>query len=155
MGPPIYIGGNNPIGGRNSQDKEGFNGATDLHRWKLYPIENIIVLSLGFNGATDLHRWKLKLSFNKVSNLVCFNGATDLHRWKRSYYEKDWQKIIASMGPPIYIGGNPIRLNVDYLIDAGFNGATDLHRWKLMAPCCSTAATRSFNGATDLHRWKQ
>ncbi len=38
---------------------------------------------------------------------VGFNGATDLYRWKRAYRPRTWPADrIASMGPPIYIGGN-------------------------------------------------
>ncbi len=34
MGPPIYIGGNKPEAGSERLSVVGFNGATDLHRWK-------------------------------------------------------------------------------------------------------------------------
>ncbi len=34
MGPPIYIGGNVVIGLEVGCLRIGFNGATDLHRWK-------------------------------------------------------------------------------------------------------------------------
>jgi len=35
MGPPIYIGGNLDVYETSDEDVYGFNGATDLHRWKL------------------------------------------------------------------------------------------------------------------------
>ena len=34
MGPPIYIGGNDLIDPLTWMASYGFNGATDLHRWK-------------------------------------------------------------------------------------------------------------------------
>ena len=60
MGPPIYIGGN----------VEGL------------PSE--VILLEGFNGATDLHRWKPNRIHRESYKGKCFNGATDLHRWKQS-----------------------------------------------------------------------
>ncbi len=35
MGPPIYIGGNDPDARPGPRPNQSFNGATDLHRWKL------------------------------------------------------------------------------------------------------------------------
>ncbi len=86
-----------------------------------------------FNGATDLHRWKQKFPIFFYDTCRRFNGATDLHRWKLFYPDlvearkyvlqwghrftsvetqiKDSALLIgdrASMGPPIYIGGNSI-----------------------------------------------
>ena len=61
----------------------------------------------------------------------------------------------ASMGPPIFIGGNAATLRSSGCATSGFNGATDFHRWK----SSSMRRTRRenppcFNGATDFHRWK-
>ena len=86
---------------------------------------------ISFNGATDLHRWKRPVGVPSNYPGLCFNGATDLHRWKRSNArgnqrpdcELQWGHRFtsvetqcsasaghgcgrASMGPPIYIGGN-------------------------------------------------
>ncbi len=36
----------------------------------------------------------------------------------------------ASMGPPIYIGGNSPLPHLEDIVEVRFNGATDLHRWK-------------------------
>jgi len=36
----------------------------------------------------------------------------------------------ASMGPPIYIGGNSWGGRLPRIFNSSFNGATDLHRWK-------------------------
>jgi len=107
MGPPIYIGGNKATLSSTLSPSPGFNGATDLHRWKLghaldctvkafrlqwghrfTSVETPRVRRLtrllleSFNGATDLHRWK---RIGLVDGCGChsgFNGATDLHRWK-------------------------------------------------------------------------
>ena len=158
-----------------------------------------------FNGATDLHRWKLITLVIICTSYLSFNGATDLHRWKpEKSLENNFKGMFASMGPPIYIGGNLPPFWVwagDFL---SFNGATDLHRWKLsisfhpvvfklrlqwghrftsvetsflsyykMADSklqwghrFTSVETRptykitlervaGFNGATDLHRWKR
>ncbi len=95
---------------------KGFNGATDLHRWKpvegIKPSIEIQLLQWGhrftsvetgdnpirpsearssFNGATDLHRWKLINHLPIIKNPVSFNGATDLHRWKRRH-TKTWNR---------------------------------------------------------------
>ena len=85
---------------------------------------------------------------------------------------------IASMGPPIYIGGNSQSHLPHVQFQGSFNGATDLHRWKhrvigfLQGLAMllqwghrftsvetsriprTVQENRSFNGATDLHRWK-
>jgi len=42
MGPPIYIGGNKAVCWFLMWMKRGFNGATDLHRWKP-PIDPVSV----------------------------------------------------------------------------------------------------------------
>ncbi len=63
-------------------------------------------------------------------------------------------KDYASMGPPIYIGGNYPGWYIWNAPVHRFNGATDLHRWKRRGMALQEAAGKSFNGATDLHRWK-
>ena len=130
MGPPIYIGGNSHNTSPNLESIFRFNGATDLHRWKL-PVERIETFTFfklqwghrftsvetrsqnlecfgekSFNGATDLHRWKRETSFPTCGLIRGFNGATDLHRWKLAFNSISLPHRMASMGPPIYIGGN-------------------------------------------------
>ncbi len=136
---------------------KGFNGATDLHRWKLDIYETVVSqeeASMGppiyiggnaewwhrhrshsarFNGATDLHRWKHK--WNPTSA-----GASTPLQWGHRFTSVETIMTLseliaefkASMGPPIYIGGNPIRIHVPHVEIVRFNGATDLHRWKLL-----------------------
>jgi len=65
------------------------------------------------------------------------------------------RKYIASMGPPIYIGGNHLSFTFCLGGKGSFNGATDLHRWKPPQPTSSGNGKLGFNGATDLHRWKR
>ncbi len=107
MGPPIYIGGNEAQGRRVYPAIAGFNGATDLYRWKheltallksaeprasmgppIYIGGNeaqgrrVYPANAGFNGATDLYRWKPTYEGDLVAGGIGFNGATDLYRWK-------------------------------------------------------------------------
>jgi len=44
--------------------------------------------------------------------------------------EREGEQLHASMGPPIYIGGNEIERREKIKELESFNGATDLHRWK-------------------------
>ena len=107
MGPPIYIGGNRKARASASTKPESFNGATDLHRWKLYCGKNSNPAWRSFNGATDLHRWKLC----NLNASVCFLRWLQWgHRFTSVETRgalPDWDvRKKASMGPPIYIGGN-------------------------------------------------
>ena len=109
-----------------------------------------------FNGATDLHRWKLPGGRYKNPPMA---GLQWGHRFTSvetpTYPPWSHPKQPASMGPPIYIGGNRKRNRVRKRCEQGFNGATDLHRWKRPAPTSPRSRAPSrFNGATDLHRWK-
>ncbi len=131
MGPPIFIGGNN---GRISDSWNAaycFNGATDFHRWKSPGPRGSSSRFPCFNGATDFHRWKWGLRGTGRVSSASFNGATDFHRWKllvlrvlldnlpvlqwghRFSSVEIWRLTVwpgvasmASMGPPIFIGGN-------------------------------------------------
>ena len=84
-----------------------FNGATDLYRWKQIQRSVVVWAWHGFNGATDLYRWKRRGRRGGSGVPGGFNGATDLYRWKPTLGRV--VKVAAeaaSMGPPIYIGGN-------------------------------------------------
>ncbi len=181
MGPPIYIGGNSPHGLPPPKPRPGFNGATDLHRWKPAPApQRRNRTSGGFNGATDLHRWKLRARSHNSDCSARFNGATDLHRWKQTGGRNPQTgKRRASMGPPIYIGGNatwggsPRAINSASMgppIYIGGNrtvGSKALNwAYASMGPPIYIGGNPypiwrgcpvwwCFNGATDLHRWKQ
>ncbi len=131
MGPPIFIGGNETAQPLFRETGTGFNGATDFHRWKsdlvvLYD-DSATALQWGhrfssveiartltyaqtphdsFNGATDFHRWKSPVPNSKTPLHLRFNGATDFHRWKWTSIGMTTWCTRASMGPPIFIGGN-------------------------------------------------
>ncbi len=116
----------------------------------------LLCLSSGFNGATDLHRWKRSgavITPQHIFWLQWGHRFTSVETNKHSVIvsPRGW----ASMGPPIYIGGNQSLCKSCHSTKTRFNGATDLHRWKppLYRWCHSTPSC--FNGATDLHRWKQ
>jgi len=181
MGPPIYIGGNEVMPGATNARIVSFNGATDLHRWKLsaQPVLGMDAVELQwghrFTSVETIpssvfskdkkmplqwgHRFtsvETSTPTKKPNPHRGFNGATDLHRWKQEHDRPNPQqrealasmgppiyiggnlcsKICiesnrkASMGPPIYIGGNKPEAGSERLSVVGFNGATDLHRWK-------------------------
>ncbi len=83
MGPPIYIGGNKRKKRASASRNLGFNGATDLYRWKpkvgLKPIQKEELASMGppiyIGGNIRCFRCYR-------ASAECFNGATDLYRWK-------------------------------------------------------------------------
>ncbi len=134
MGPPIYIGGNEFDDPVHAACATGFNGATDLHRWKQEKNEPLRHFHDRFNGATDLHRWKrcwLKPSVGWGIALLQWGHRFTSVETKHTYVV--WDDDVKR-----------------------FNGATDLHRWK--RPSRWFPAIRPqprFNGATDLHRWKR
>ena len=81
MGPPIFIGGNSKSSVTTGSDP------------RLMPI------FIGGNGA----------SWPGVAAATCFNGAADFHR--RKYPDGRAEQTCldrASMGPPIFIGGNNV-----------------------------------------------
>jgi len=90
------------------------------------------ITTYGFNGATDLHRWK------QCSVIISDGTVVEASMGPPIYIGGNSKKIqnaitpkAASMGPPIYIGGNIWRWHPRLARCARFNGATDLHRWKL------------------------
>ncbi len=109
MGPPMLIGGNRHIFLDVGAGRGGFNGATDVNRWKLTIQRMNHAREHSFNGATDVNRWKQR------------------HEGRR--YE-GWRH--ASMGPPMLIGGNSFIVCSFRFMRPRFNGATDVNRWKLI-----------------------
>ena len=108
MGPPIYIGGNSPGGAPAScTGLTCFNGATDLYRWKP-PLAPAPAPRIDcFNGATDLYRWKQE-------KILAAKAALEALQWGHRFISVETCPYPtgnrghseASMGPPIYIGGN-------------------------------------------------
>ncbi len=157
MGPPIYIGGNNVAGGAVSRRGGGLQWG---HRFT----------SVETNPSGREGKMRRR----------SFNGATDLHRWKRSRSTAEWvSNLLASMGPPIYIGGNHCWLTLKPAtswLQWGHRFTSveteskfcsfHVHRYASMGPPIYIGGNRAdevekygrmdrFNGATDLHRWKQ
>jgi len=180
MGPPIFIGGNGLLTISCTPNGYSFNGAADFHRRKYerrqHETINGIWLQWGrrfssaeiserrdphclpnrrFNGAADFHRRKCKFTGKP------FDPSREL-QWGRRFSSAEMlvaspeneQQKGASMGPPIFIGGNlcvcqyarPVmmlqwgrrfssaeicRLAIRGLgRGGGFNGAADFHRRK-------------------------
>ena len=107
MGPPIFIGGN-PTGSSPSCTRHpGFNGAADFHRRKCRNAAEDAYWAKGFNGAADFHRRKYPRAVTQPRPSRRFNGAADFHRRKCSLPRgRADSHPRASMGPPIFIGGN-------------------------------------------------
>ncbi len=131
MGPPIYIGGNLPQrsttayylpelqwGHRFTSVETIAPSSHQLWRDALQWGHRFTSVETGSDNVFKWQTWG-------------FNGATDLHRWKPPCGTNKGEQHHASMGPPIYIGGNFIRFRDGIRKRIRFNGATDLHRWKL------------------------
>ena len=130
MGPPIYIGGNVKLKEREEKDHEASMGPPIYiggNEEFLAQFETFLMLQWG-------HRFtSVETNVFRFSPFTAggFNGATDLHRWKLTLRSESWLRrlklqwghrftsvetqvfqhltvfqIQASMGPPIYIGGN-------------------------------------------------
>ena len=63
----------------------------------------------GFNGAADFYRRKVNCQILSNSLNFCFNGAADFYRRKVGNFEScEIEDDVASMGPPIFIGGKTV-----------------------------------------------
>ena len=106
MGPPIYIGGNGGVHPRPIKEKQLQWGHRFISVETPITAQPLLLLWSSFNGATDLYRWK-HVQEEEITYLrKSFNGATDLYRWKLRARQALQAQMEASMGPPIYIGGN-------------------------------------------------
>ena len=179
MGPPIFIGGNRKKQEGRANSITGFNGAADFHRRKFgLPVPPRWMVS-GFNGAADFHRRKSRAS-------LCLPATDTSLQWGRRFSSAEMNRLHlggqmtpeASMGPPIFIGGNMTGIRNLCFAFPRFNGAADFHRRKCLprwsrfsrSPASmgppifigGNIATkkrvrtqkRSFNGAADFHRRK-
>ena len=156
MGPPIFIGGNLAGADRRLCGFARFNGATDFHRWKLRACRLPSPVKSGFNGATDFHRWKFQ-------GLIKEGAKPDPLQWGHRFSSVEmlparssssrWAH--ASMGPPIFIGGNQREAQWRCRV---VNSLQWGHRFSSVEIRSREAMTVTtpirFNGATDFHRWK-
>ena len=109
MGPPIEIGGNSDCQLYDLFASRSFNGATDRNRWKL----DKRFASSGGGGMLQWgHRSKSVETARFRSGLVWRPSLQWGHRSKsvETGLAFPWcdRSMLASMGPPIEIGGNPI-----------------------------------------------
>ena len=85
-----------------------------------------------FNGATDLYRWKRGQDWTGGDGIGRASMGPPIYiGGNHPASSCDWDRPRASMGPPIYIGGNGEHQELVPLPRVRFNGATDLYRWKL------------------------
>jgi len=107
MGPPIYIGGNFCEYDFRFFNQDGFNGATDLHRWKLL---NMLFLKTSMR----LLQWGHRFTSVETNQGRPVPGVRLASMGPPIYIGGNGQRphrqgqglLPASMGPPIYIGGN-------------------------------------------------
>jgi len=86
MGPPIFIGGNVRVRNKPRHAAQSFNGATDFHRWKY---------ERGQREPSDDMWLQWGHRFSSVEIAVGLGIVACLQK--------------ASMGPPIFIGGNGLK----------------------------------------------
>ena len=107
MGPPIYIGGNPRRTAPRPASGTCFNGATDLYRWKPSMSSRPKPRKPSFNGATDLYRWKPSVARAAISSVDALQWGHRFISVETYCYSAGYSaRLVASMGPPIYIGGN-------------------------------------------------
>jgi len=180
MGPPIYIGGNFPQKERPETPQPSFNGATDLHRWKLKRSET-------HGNAKKRLQWGHRFTSVETTQKSIQKVFGEVLQWGHRFTSVEtegvaeiWKKpSVASMGPPIYIGGNGTRrgagrcwrtrlqwghrfTSVETYIMGGAVKKTPSLQWghrftsveTWNRPFNSVFGVFGFNGATDLHRWK-
>jgi len=165
--------------GFSPQIMSGFNGATDFHRWKSWLAKlterESVLASMGppifIGGNLDLNgiarsppmlQWGHRFSSVEIVNGNYGSMYGHSLQWGHRFSSVEMQAVSAwmdcprnaSMGPPIFIGGNQLGRLPGVRGDARFNGATDFHRWKSPDRSSAPFTTTSFNGATDFHRWK-
>ena len=98
-----------------------------MWKWTEYGSE----IKDGFNGAADFHRRKSRLAHPQRYDRAPASMGPPIFiggnvRCGGEIVEDD----NASMGPPIFIGGNKPNIDYDALASDSFNGAADFHRRK-------------------------
>src|SRR5262245_12179160 len=91
MGPPIFVGGEAHLH-REGRDNCRLQWATHLWRWRAEATRRC------WRGP---RKWR-------------FNGATALRRWRADGSSgREQLRIVASMRPPIFVGGELVPLRLD------------------------------------------
>ncbi len=156
MGPPIFIGGNAGIQNAWRPCPAGFNGAADFHRRKY------AVMKTEFTAIVQL-QWGRRFSSAEITRLDRLEQMYTRLQWGRRFSSAEMvsplQPVlnirVASMGPPIFIGGNPPTVRgIITRLPHGFNGAADFHRRKYESARQQYTRHAGFNGAADFHRRK-
>jgi len=107
MGPPIYIGGNYSYYRDPDPQRSCFNGATDLHRWKLLLVGRI-------SQPPELLQWGHRFTSVETFTRLADPALKASLQWGHRFTSVEtisqrldiYETSDASMGPPIYIGGN-------------------------------------------------
>ena len=205
MGPPIFIGGRQFRGGphreflgelqwgRRFSSAEGARsraGPPGLPPWlqwgrRFSSAEGSIArrfafaFSQSFNGAADFHRRKAGVRSHAGGMVFRFNGAADFHRRKvPPRLPAPWLLLLASMGPPIFIGGRveaapamerafaasmgpPIFIGGRFTVIGNLANARQLQWGRRFSSAegvvglvVRARSVRGFNGAADFHRRK-
>ena len=131
MGPPIFIGGNVRVRNKPRHAAQSFNGATDFHRWKSPTLKPCLRLKSRL-------QWGHRFSSVEIPRPRRFPrsprpasmGPPIFIGGNLRGFRPFRRSRSASMGPPIFIGGNDSGSPRTSCITASFNGATDFHRWK-------------------------
>ena len=110
----------------------GFNGATDFHRWKCLAV-------LHQENVAMVLQWGHRFSSVEIAAQFCDAlGVVVVLQWGHRFSSVEMSCLLAigtvrdraSMGPPIFIGGNVVPPTHSGMSSTRFNGATDFHRWK-------------------------
>ena len=107
MGPPIFIGGNAGGLGVDGLPAERFNGATDFHRWKSIGTTTWCTRGRALQWG---HRFSSVEIARPQLRPVHYHQLQWGHRFSSVemllYRRLEDGSSRASMGPPIFIGGN-------------------------------------------------
>ncbi len=107
MGPPIFIGGNPSTRQTHPEMPRGFNGATDFHRWKCTSGAKLMI-------APNVLQWGHRFSSVEMGSKLSRPPWRKRLQWGHRFSSVEiillchFRQLVqlASMGPPIFIGGN-------------------------------------------------
>ena len=131
MGPPIFIGGNRAFGGGRAFQFTGFNGAADFHRRKCRNTKRMATMSCWLQwgrrfSSAEICRYENGVYRNRAASM----GPPIFIGGNNAIGPAGADVHAASMGPPIFIGGNGLPAPAGAQYPRGFNGAADFHRRK-------------------------